>query len=573
MNSKTKICQNCKSKFVIEPEDFEFYKKISVPEPTFCPDCRMQRRMAFRNERKVYKRKCDFSNEMTFTEFSPDAPVKVYDLKIWNSDKWDPMDYGMEYDFSKPFFEQYKELIQKVPWPSRSVDDAVNSDYSMHAGFIKNCYYIFNVGFSEDCAYGVDLTYSKDSYDNFSIAKCELCYDGVMLAGCYKTFYSSNCADCQEVYFSKNLVNCHNCFGCTNLRHKKYHIFNKSYSKEEYFKKLKEFDLGSYRSIQELKQKAKKHHLGFPNKFMHGRHNSNVRGDDIYNSKDVLDSYIIKNAENLRYCQISIVSPTKDCYDSFVFGHTSSLLYECFVCFTGVNRLNFCMNCRPNSHDMEYCVECRSSSNLFGCMGLKHKKYCIFNKQYTKKEYEELVPKIKKQMDQMPYKDKKGNVYKYGEFYPADLSPHAYNDTEAQTHFPLTKEQVLELDLKWNDKPKQEYQSTIKAKDLPDNIGDVDDSVLKEVIECENESKGSCPGPGVFRLIPIELEFYKKHNIPLPRLCFECRHQQRVKLRNPFKLWKRQCMKKGCNVKFQTSYSPERKEIVYCEKCYQKEIE
>jgi len=572
---KTKICQNCKSKFVIEPEDFEFYKKVDVPEPTWCPECRMQRRFAFRNERMIYKRKCDFSNKMVFSEFSPEAPIKVYELKIWNSDKWNSMDYGRDYDFSKPFFGQFKELIQKVPWPSRSIDNAVNSDYSMNGGYLKNCYYTFNTGFSEDCAYGVDMAYSKDCYDNLSIARCEICYDNFMLAGCYKAFYSYNCADCQEIYFCKNCVNCQNCFGCVNLRHKKYHIFNKLYSKEEYFKKLGSFNLGSYQDILSLDKKAKESWLKHPVKFIHGRKNVNVTGEDIYNSKNVFDSYSIKNGEDLKCCQIGTLGPIKDCYDCSVFGHNTSLAYESLCCFTGVNRLKFCIKCRPDSRNLEYCVECYSSSNLFGCMGLRHKKHCIFNKQYTKKEYEELVPKIKKQMDDMPYKDKQDRVYKYGEFFPIELSPHPYNSSMVQEHFPLTKEQVLKQGYRWYDKPKPEYKATIKparnashsdaggAKNLPDNIRDIDKSILKEVIECENESKGKCPSSGVFRLIPVELEFYQKNNIPLPRLCFECRHQERIKQKNPMKLWKRQCMKKGCQTMFQTTYAPERKEIVY----------
>jgi len=65
MKSETKKCQNCKKDLLIELEDFNFYEKISsasggeIPPPTFCPECRFARRMAWRNERALYKRKCD----------------------------------------------------------------------------------------------------------------------------------------------------------------------------------------------------------------------------------------------------------------------------------------------------------------------------------------------------------------------------------------------------------------------------------------------------------------------------------------------------------------------------------
>ena len=50
MKSETKQCQNCKKDFIIEPDDFGFYEKIKIPPPTFCPECRMQRRLAWRND-------------------------------------------------------------------------------------------------------------------------------------------------------------------------------------------------------------------------------------------------------------------------------------------------------------------------------------------------------------------------------------------------------------------------------------------------------------------------------------------------------------------------------------------
>src|SRR3989344_554759 len=49
MNSEIKQCQNCKKSFTIEPEDFAFYEKMKVPAPTWCPECRLQRRLSFLN--------------------------------------------------------------------------------------------------------------------------------------------------------------------------------------------------------------------------------------------------------------------------------------------------------------------------------------------------------------------------------------------------------------------------------------------------------------------------------------------------------------------------------------------
>jgi len=588
MKSKTKQCQNCKAKFTIEPEDFEFYKKIDVPEPTWCPDCRLQRRMIWRNETNLYKRKCDFSGKEIFSALNSNSPVKVYDQKIWYSDKWDPMEYGRDYDFNKTFLKQFKELTRKVPWPSRLVIDIVNSDYSMNASFLKDCYLLFDATKSENCSYGVSFSDIKDSFDGYSLVKCEICYQGFFLANCYKSFYSSHCDGCQEVIFCHNCVNCSNCFGCTNLRHKKYHIFNKPYTKQEYEQKLKEYNLGSFKSIQEIKQKVQDFYFKLPVKFMHGYRNNDVSGEYIDNSKNVKKSYFVKGSENLKYCH-SIWFNTQDCYDYFCWGNNARLIYEGSVVGFGVSQIKFCFAIWEGS-DMEYSINSINTHNLFGCVGLRHKQYCILNKQYTKEEYNKLIPKIKQHMNDMPYIDKKGRVYKYGEFFPTELSPFAYNETLAQEYFPLTKEQASKKGYTWYDKLKPEYKATIKANQLPDNIKDVDDSILKEVIEC---SSSNCAGSTVYRIIPTELKFYQKQNIPLPRLCPDCRHRERIKQRNPLKLWHRKCQCAGhqsdnkiykntiehphhkdkhCPNEFETSYSPDRKEIVYCEKCYNKEV-
>ncbi len=571
---KKKKCQSCHEEFTIFPEDSDFYHKIDAPEPTWCPGCRSQRRLAFRSGRILYKRKVEGLDKEVFACISPKFPFKVYDGKYWWSDKMDAMKYGKEYDFNKPLLKQIEELLHQVGFPHKFELDSVNSPFTNNTGHIKNCYLVFNTGMSENVAYAIDTTGSLDSYDLVKVNDVELSYNLFDCAKCYQVFFSTDCHECSNVWFSKNLVNCQNCFGCVNLRHKKYHIFNKAYSKKEYEEKLKEFNLGSYKSILALEKKAKEFQMKFPNKFMHSRKSIDVSGDYLNNCKNVQNSFINRDLEDCSYCQMILFMPSKECYDIAIAG--GELCYELEE--SGGYQTKFCWLNIPKSvkdhminlYDMEYTIGSNNSHHLFGCVGLRHKKYCILNKQYTKKEYEELVPKIKKHMDEMPYVDKKGRVYKYGEFFPAELSPFGYNETIANEYFPLSEDKAKEQGFNWYGKSEAEYKATIKAQDIPDDIKDVDDKILKEVVECENKD---CQGTKVFRLIPGEYKFYKKQGIPIPRLCHECRHQDRIKLRNPMKLYNRQCMKKGCNTKFQTTYSPDRKEIVYCEKCYQKEIE
>lgn len=222
-----------------------------------------------------------------------------------------------------------------------------------------------------------------------------------------------------------------------------------------------------------------------------------------------------------------------------------------------------------------------SNKNCFGCIGMRNKSYCILNKQYMKEEYEALLPKIIEHMNAMPYMDKKGKSHFYGDFFPTEISQFMYNETSAQEFFPLTKEKAEAKGFPWKEQKEKNYSITIQTADLPDHIEDVSDDITSAIIGCEHAGKCSDQCATAFRIIPDELQFYKAQGLPLPHLCPNCRHYERVVNRNPNKLWHRTCMcdkthahheNGACSSEFETSYSPDRLEIVYCEKCYQQEV-
>ena len=174
-------------------------------------------------------------------------------------------------------------------------------------------------------------------------------------------------------------------------------------------------------------------------------------------------------------------------------------------------------------------------------------------------------------MNTMPYVDKNNKIYKYGEFFPTELSIFAYNETMSQEFSPLTKEEAKEKGYQWRDADEKNYAITIKAENIPDDIKDVDDKILEEVLGCAHA--GNCDHQcfEAFRITAGELQFYKKHNIPLPDKCANCRYHERFAQVPLPRLYKRICMK--CKkVEFETPYAPDRPEVVYCESCYNKEV-
>ena len=562
MNQETKTCQNCKQGFIVEPEDFAFYEKMKVPAPTFCPQCRMFRRLIWRNERIFFRRPDFLTGKEIFSGFPPQVKAKIYDVEYWRSDAWDAMEYGREYDFSKTFFEQFYNLLYAVPWPSRSIQDLVNSDYSNQADSLKNTYLVHNSSYVENSAYAVRVGHVKDSFDFLDGVRVELVYDSTLIGDGFKIFYSLNCLDSNNIWLSKDLRGCSDCIGCAGLREKKYCIFNKQYSKDDYLKKLEGLKLHTYSGLEAARKKAYEIWKKTPVKFYLGKQLVDCVADNALHSKNCKECWGISESQDLKFCQ-TVYEGVTNSYDYSVWGAKVSRMYECMTCGDQSENLKFCFDCWPGSKDLEYCAICRSSSDLFGCVGLKKKQYCILNRQYAKEEYEELVGRIKKQMQEMPFTDSRGRVYAYGEFFPQEFSPYAYNETQLQGLFPKTREQIEELGFFMREQPAKEFTITLKASELPDSIDEVSDDILKQVIACNNCGKA-------YKIIDMELKFLKHLKLSLPRMCVECRFQARNKFINPPAFYNRTCAK--CQAAIRTTYAPDRPEIVYCEQCYNAEV-
>lgn len=560
--TESRSCQACKAQFVIEPDDFGFYEQMKVPPPVWCPQCRLVRRLAWQGYYTLYKRKCDFTGDLLITTHHPDAKIKMYRQDVWWSDKWDPKSYGRDYDFSRPFFEQFAELMNDVPYPALYTEDStmINSNYCNAASGCKNCYLVFRCTTAEDSAYLKVINNAKNSFDCLDAGMPELCYGSSQINKCHQVFFSQDCEESSNLLFCQDMVGCMNCVGSINLRNKNYCWFNKQLTKEEYESKLKALQTGSRSALADFKKKVDAFVLTQPRRQFHGRNNVDARGDYLYNCKNVKDCYMLRNAENMRYCHLLKQGPARNSYDYTIFGDNSEWIYESG--WVGLNASNTKFSVwNYYSHDVEYCFGAMTSGNLFGCKGIKKGEYCILNKQYTKEEYLELLPKIKKQMDEMPYVDKVGREYKYGSMMPPELSPWAYNESHAQDYFPKTKEEALAAGFNWRDESNRDYKDATMT--VPDSIKDVSTDILKAILKCEGCGKN-------YQIIPMELQFLQRFNLPIPMECPACRDRKRFMQLNSMVIYDRSCAR--CNKQMQTSYAPERPEIVYCEYCYQQEV-
>lgn len=560
-----KNCQNCKNDFTIEPDDFSFYEKIKVPPPTFCPECRQNQRILHRNFKTLYKRPSSKSGKTIISMYNPDVVFPVYDISEWWGDDWDPMDYGRDIDWNRSFFEQMKELLDVVPRASIVNTKSENCEYSNMTYGSSNCYLVFGCVNDENCDYGHIIWDSKDCIDNLYILKCENCYECIDCMSCNKVFYSEECENCAESIGLYNCRGCFNCIGCVGLVNKSYCIFNKQVSKEEYEEFLKQNPISNKENIRRILEERNQLKNSLFHRSFSGSYNNNVSGNHIYNAHNVQNSFDVRRGENSKFCFTTMNSINT--YDASFSGGTGST--DCYQILFGVgNRIFFSHNV-ADSHDIYYSNFCYSNNSyLFGCCGLRGKSYCILNKQYTESEYKEILPKLIEHMER--YEE-------FGKFFPKEISPFAYNESIINEYSPLTKQEAIDRGFTWReDIPSTTGQETIKHIDLSKEPSLYIDELKNEVFACEECDKN-------YRLISREIAFYKRNNISISSLCFNCRHKNRMFKRLPRKLFQRECMcykenhtehagGQKCEVKFETSYAPDRPEIVYCEKCYQQEV-
>ncbi|MFH0820540.1 MAG: hypothetical protein V1908_02085 [Candidatus Peregrinibacteria bacterium] len=547
-----KTCKQCSVDFEITDSDRVFYAKMNVPEPLLCPDCRQQRRWAFRNQSKLYKRKCDLTGEEMVSLYSPDKPYKVYKESAWWSDQWDPLSYGRDFDFSRPFFEQMGELLLAVPRRGMHQDGTnENCEYTTFGASNKNSYMLLAGFYCEDVYYSTWTGMTKNSMDTLLCVNGGRAYECTDCDNCYECFYCHDSKNCQNSWMLENCKRLKSCIACKNLTDKEYYIYNQPASKAD-FEAMQKRLLEGY--LAEEMKKFNQWKLQFPYCCVHSEQSENCSGDYFQNAKNCHDCFDVPmGAQDCSHCQMSGWGG-KDLMDCTMVGKECELLYFMQATTTAYHSAftNFCRY----SSDVFYCDCVSACKDCFGCTGLRHKSYCLLNKQYSREEYERLLQRVIEHMKK---------TGEWGEFFPPHLSQFGYNETMAMEYFPLAKEEALKSGFKWSDyePPAIKAKKMIPARRLPDTITNTPDDVLNWAILCEATQKP-------FKIIAQELKFYREMGLPIPHLHPDERHRRRMALRNPRKLYDRACMK--CKKPIVTTYAPDRPEIVYCENCYLKEI-
>ncbi|MBI4599793.1 hypothetical protein HY732_02630 [Candidatus Uhrbacteria bacterium] len=564
-------CRQCQSQFFITDTDRAFYSRFDVPLPALCPDCRQQRRLLWRNERKMYQRKCDMCKKDMIALYSADKPYVVYCSDCWWSDRWDPLSYGMAPDYSRSFFDQFQELQLQVPRLAMHGLNNTNSDYCPQSTQNKNCYLMSGSDYNEDCFYATNIQRNKNCFDAMFIFDCELCYECIDVNKSYGCSYMQNCEGCTDSLFLFDCKSSTNCALSVNLRGGSYVYKNKQETKESYEKKLNELRDRLRADPDAVRREFETLKAQNPARFAFVVGCEQSTGEYLNHCRQASHCFDGEQLDSCAhmYCAMDV----KDSYDVTCIGFRSELLYE-GMAGVELNTVAF-FNMMGYSSWCDYCALVFNSTHCFGCVGMKKNKQCILNKQYSAEEYDHERKKIIAHMK---------STGEWGEFFPMRLSPFAYNETPAQEYFPITKEQAELLGARWQETSAGVFgKETLSWENVSSDPGQAPDTLSNEIVACISCGKN-------YKIIKQALKFYKKQGLSIPRKCPDCRHLERLILRNPRKLWTRQCMCEGvrvneyihavphahgetpCTNHFATAYAPDRNVIMYCQECYTKEV-
>lgn len=553
---ESRNCKHCNTQFDITDVDAEFYEKISpevlkqkfiIPFPTLCPDCRQQRRLSCRNEKSLYTRKCDQSGDNIISIYSPDKPYKVFKAEYWWSDDWDACDYGIDYDFNLSFFENYKKLDLLVPKLSTTIQNSENCEYTNDTWDSKDCYMSYRTHYSENIMHSYRANKSTDCVDCYQVKQSSNLYECFQSNVCNNAMYLYKCENTHTSYFLYNCTWSANCFLSYNLTNANYTFLNKTYEKEVYMGKITEV-LNDPVKFEEAKQVFFSFiHNRIPSPALDNFASENCSWNELIESLDCKNCFMMKWCEWCRHGWDNV--NYKYSMDTYSWGW-SEYSYETLA--TKNSFKNSFTHRVKESNNLLYCMFSFFSNNCFGCVGIKNKEYCILNKQYSKDEYDELLPKIIHTMIEN---------WEWWEFFPANISPFGYNETVANQYFPLSEKEIKDRGFNYStyEQAFPQVEKLIPAAKLPVTISDIPDDILNWAVECEVTKKP-------FKIVEKELEFYRKRNISLPKRHPDVRHADRTSFISPRKLIARKCS--TCEKSIISPFPTGSQKKVLCTECF-----
>jgi hypothetical protein len=527
--------RNCKitgQAFGLSPEEVEAYQKFDLPMPTVCPQERVRRKLAFCNDGQFFWRKCDATGKKIYSAFPEQTGFPVVSADYWRSSQWDAMSYGMDFNFRRSFFEQYQELWQKVPRPAHVIEDVSASIACHHSWQVKSSFMVFDAKRSSNCYYCVGAWDSEKCVDCYCVSSCASCYECVHCVNSKNMRFAECCIECEDCWFMSYCTKCKHCLFCTGLEGKEYHLFNQPVTEQEYAAALRDWSFSARQKLEVAKETFDEFLSDKPIPHLFSDHEENNSGNYLLNCRSAVESFECSDCRNVIQC--SALTDAEDCLEGLGFGGKLSQSAQFVSVGRGARNVVNCIECWDKVDGLTYCSFCRNSANLFACVGLSGKEYCILNCQYTKSGYAAQREKIVAHL-------KMRGVW--GKFFPAAFSGVAYNHSAANSYMPLARIPAQMMGFTWDDSEEYVTPSLLRSggdqtpgdyfSDMPATLAALDDEMVKNsVFICEFSGRP-------YRFTKEEVTMYRKFGVAPPVRAFEQRHRERVLRLSPRSMFKR----------------------------------
>ena len=321
-----------------------------------------------------------------------------------------------------------------------------------------------------------------------------------------------------------------------------------------YREKMQAVEWDNFQQIEDLWAQFLEFARTQPQPAIRGVELGSSTGDFINNCENAQRCF---DSRGLRDCVNCLgIDTANDCMDYFSWGQNVELIYCTTRCGYNSTNVKFCFLTYESCADVEYCITCFSCKNCFGCVGLRHKEYCILNTQYSRDEYLDLRKRIVAQMSDPQATPAE---YAYGEYFPYSLSCFPFNDSDAMYYCPLSKEEALQRGANWYDDPTGPVRPSLDWAAVAQRTKEVTSSICDETLACQSTGK-------LMRITKLELEMYKRRNIPLPRINWESRLLRRFNFYNYPQLYESVCPKSGRQVT--TTFAPNSPWLVWHNSAY-----
>ncbi len=177
----------------------------------------------------------------------------------------------------------------------------------------------------------------------------------------------------------------------------------------------------------------------------------------------VYDSYLSPNCVDCDYCVESEL-----CYESI----------DAFKCFNGM----YLENC-GRSTDIAYSFNCINCHDVFGCVDLQNKSFCIFNRQLAESEYRQKVAIYKK----WPVEKVLAEVEKLKQRYPLTQTNEAHNEnSEFGNYIAFSKNCYLCFDAGHNEDSCYLYDSFYNKNCMDTTYAAQNNQMSYEVVDSGN---------------------------------------------------------------------------------------